>query len=142
MKRLLSLLLSLTVIISLSVPAFAAGPSFLDVSQSHWAYQFVEQAAKEGWVSGVGNGKFNPNGKVTGAEWYTMVIRAFFPDKIPDEAPAGQWYSGKWYAPYAAAGDQLEFAERLDDYATSQDIAERPLTRAEMEAVIYKVLSW
>ena len=48
MKRLLSLLLSLTVIISLSVPAFAAGPSFLDVSQSHWAYQFVEQAAKEG----------------------------------------------------------------------------------------------
>ena len=142
MKRLLSLLLSLTVIISLSVPAFAAGPSFLDVSQSHWAYQFVEQAAKEGWVSGVGNGKFNPNGKVTGAEWYTMVIRAFFPDKIPDEAPAGQWYSGKWYAPYAAAGDQLEFAERLDDYATSQDIAERPLTRAEMAAVIFKVLSW
>ena len=142
MKRLLSLLLSLTVIISLSVPAFAAGPSFLDVSQSHWAYQFVAQAAKEGWVSGVGNGKFNPNGKVTGAEWYTMVIRAFFPDKIPDEAPAGQWYSGKWYAPYAAAGDQLEFAERLDDYATSQDIAERPLTRAEMAAVIFKVLSW
>lgn len=142
MKRLLSLLLSLTVIISLSVPAFAAGPSFLDVSQSYWAYQFVEQAAEEGWVSGVGNGKFNPNGKVTGAEWYTMVIRAFFPDKIPDEAPASQWYSGKWYAPYAAAGDQLEFAERLDDYATSQDIAERPLTRAEMAAVIFKVLSW
>ena len=142
MKRLLSLLLSLTVIISLSVPAFAVGPSFLDVSQSYWAYQFVEQAAKEGWVSGIGNGKFNPNGKVTGAEWYTMVIRAFFPDKIPDEAPAGQWYSGKWYAPYAAAGDQLEFAERLDDYATSQDIAERPLTRAEMAAVIFKVLSW
>lgn len=142
MKKLLSLLLSLTVIMSLSVPAFAAGPSFSDVSVSHWAYQFVEQAAKEGWVAGVGDGKFNPNGKVTGAEWYTMVIRAFFPDKIPDQVPAGQWYSGKWYAPYAMAGDQLEFAERLDDYATSQDIMDRPLTRAEMAAVIFKVLSW
>ena len=141
MKKLLSLLLSLTVIMSLSVPAFAAGPSFLDVSQNHWAYQFVEQAANNGWVAGVGDGKFNPNGKVTGAEWYTMVIRAFFPDKIPDEAPAGQWYSGKWYAPYAAADEQLALAERLD-YATSQDIAERPLTRAEMAAVIFKVLEW
>ena len=142
MKKLLSLLLSLTVVMSLSISAFAAGPSFLDIPVNHWAYQFVEQAAKEGWVAGVGDGKFNPNGKVTGAEWYTMVIRAFFPDKIPDEAPAGQWYSGKWYAPYAAAGEQLEFAERLDDYATSQDIMDRPLTRAEMAAVIFKVLSW
>ena len=141
MKKLLSLLLSLTVIMSLSVPAFAAVPSFLDVSVNHWAYQFVEQAANNGWVAGVGDGKFNPNGKVTGAEWYTMVIRAFFPDKIPDEAPAGQWYSGKWYAPYAAADEQLALAERLD-YATSQDIAERPLTRAEMAAVIFKVLEW
>lgn len=142
MKKLLSLLLSLTVIMSLSVPAFAAGPSFSDVSVSHWAYQFVEQAAKEGWVAGVGDGKFNPNGKVTGAEWYTMVTRAFFADKIPDQVPAGQWYSDKWYAQFMAAGEQLEFAERLDDYATSQDIAERPLTRAEMAAVIFKVLSW
>lgn len=141
MKKLLSLLLSLTVVMSLSISAFAAGPSFLDVPVNHWAYQFVEQAANNGWVAGVGNGKFNPNGKVTGAEWYTMVTRAFFPDKIPDEAPAGQWYSGKWYAPYAAAGEQLEFAERLD-YATSQDIMDRPLTRAEMAAVIFKVLSW
>lgn len=141
MKKLLSLLLSLTVVMSLSISAFAAGPSFLDVSQNHWAYQFVEQAANNGWVAGVGDGKFNPNGKVTGAEWYTMVIRAFFPDKIPDEAPAGQWYSGKWYAPYAAADEQLALAERLD-YATSQDIAERPLTRAEMAAVIFKVLEW
>ena len=103
MKKLLSLLLSLTVIMSLSVPAFAAGPSFLDVSQNHWAYQFVEQAAKEGWVAGVGNGKFNPDGKVTGAEWYTMVTRAFFVDKIPDQVPAGQWYSGKWYAQFMTA---------------------------------------
>lgn len=142
MKKLLSLLLSLTVVMSLSVPAFAAGPSFSDVSVSHWAYQFVEQAANNGWVAGVGDGKFNPNGKVTGAEWYTMVTRAFFADKIPDQVPAGQWYSGKWYAPYAMAGDQLEFAERLDDYATSQDIMDRPLTRAEMAAVIFKVLSW
>lgn len=142
MKKLLSLLLSLTVVMSLSISAFAAGPSFLDVSQNHWAYQFVEQAANNGWVAGVGDGKFNPNGKVTGAEWYTMVTRAFFADKIPDQVPAGQWYSGKWYAPYAAAGEQLEFAERLDDYATSQDIMDRPLTRAEMAAVIFKVLSW
>lgn len=142
MKKLISLLLSLTVIMSLSVSAFAAGPTFSDVPQNHWAYQSVGQAANNGWVAGVGNGKFNPNGKVTGAEWYTMVIRAFFPDKVPDKVPAGQWYSGKWYAPFAAADEQLVLAERLDDYATSKDIMERPLTRAEMAAVIFRVLEW
>lgn len=142
MKKLLSLMLSLSLTLSLSISAFAAGPSFLDVPVNHWAYQFVEQAAKEGWVTGVGNGKFNPNGKVTGAEWYTMVIRAFFADKIPGQTADGKWYSGKWYAQFMAADEQLVLAERLDDYATSQDIAERPLTRAEMAAVIFRALEW
>lgn len=141
MKKLLSLILSLSLTLSLSISAFATGSSFSDVSVSHWAYQFVEQAANNGWVAGVGNGKFNPDGKVTGAEWYTMVTRAFFVDKIPDQVPAGQWYSGKWYAQFMAADEQLVLAERLD-YATSQDIAERPLTRAEMAAVIFKALEW
>ena len=142
MKKIVSLILLLAMTLSLSVSAWAADTSsFDDVSQSNWAYQYVEQAAKEGWVGGVGDNQFNPEGKVTGAEWYTMVIRSFFADKIPEVVPDGQWYSGKWYAPYAAAGDKLEFAERLD-YATSKDIMERPLTRAEMASVIFKVFSW
>lgn len=96
MKKIVSLILLLAMILSLSVSALAADTSsFDDVSQSNWAYQYVEQAAKEGWVGGVGDNQFNPDGKVTGAEWYTMVIRAFFADKIPEVVPAGQWYSEK-----------------------------------------------
>lgn len=66
MKKLISLILSLSLTLSLSISAFAAGPSFLDVPVNHWAYQYVERAADEGWVAGVGGGKFNPDGQVTG----------------------------------------------------------------------------
>ena len=96
MKKIVSLILLLAMILSLSVSALAADTSsFDDVSQSNWAYQYVERAAKEGWVGGVGDNQFNPDGKVTSAEWYTMVIRAFFADKIPEVVPAGQWFSEK-----------------------------------------------
>lgn len=135
MKKLLSLLLSLTVIMSLSVPAFAAGPSFLDVSQSHWAYQYVERAADEGWVAGVGGGKFNPDGQVTGAQWYTMVARAFYGDQIPDKADAGKWYSDKWYGPYMQVGvDNMFDAYFAADIDAA--VAERPMTRTEMACVV------
>ena len=139
MKKLLSLLLSLTVIMSLSVPAFAAGPSFLDVSQSHWAYQYVERAADEGWVAGVGGGKFNPDGQVTGAQWYTMVARAFYGDQIPDKADAGKGYSDKWYGPYMQVGvDNMFDAYFAADIDAA--VAERPMTRTEMACVVTEVM--
>ncbi len=142
MRKIGFLFLTLTLVLSLSLTVFATGSEFSDVSEQHWANEFVEKAAQNGWIAGVGEGKFNPDARVTGAEWYTMVTSTFFADKIPDQVPAGQWYSGKWYAQFMAADEQLALAERLDDYATSQDIAERPLTRAEMAAVIFKVLEW
>lgn len=140
MKKLLSLLLSLVLALSLSATAFAAGPAFSDVPQNHWAYQYVERAADKGWVTGVGNGKFNPDGKVTGAEWYTMVARAFYGEQIPNRADAGKWYSNEWYGPYMQVGINNGF----DDYFAAditKAVAERPLTRTEMACVVMQVVS-
>ena len=139
MKKLLSLILSLSLTLSLSISAFAAGPSFLDVPVSHWAYQYVERAADEGWVAGVGGGKFNPNGQVTGAQWYTMVARAFYGDQIPDKADAGKWYSDKWYGPYMQVGvDNMFDAYFAADIDAA--VAERPMTRTEMACVVTEVM--
>ena len=62
-----------------SAPAVAAGPTFPDVPESHWAYSYVERAAENGWVNGTGNGQFAPGGTLTFAEFYTMIVPVFAP---------------------------------------------------------------
>ena len=140
MKKLISLILSLSLALSLSVSALAAtGSSFSDVPMSHWAYQYVEHAADEGWVAGVGGGKFNPDGQVTGAQWYTMVARVFYGDQIPDKADTGKWYSDKWYGPYMQVGvDNMFDAYFAADIDAA--VAERPMTRTEMACVVTEVM--
>jgi hypothetical protein len=48
--------------------------SFTDVAPSHWANPFIEYAAKRGIVNGVGNGRFNPEGAVTGSQLAKMLL--------------------------------------------------------------------
>lgn len=136
-KRIAQVMAALVAVVALAV-TFAA-PTFSDVPMSHWAYQYVERAADEGWVAGIGNGKFNPNGDVTGAEWYTMVARAFYGDQIPDKADAGKWYSNKWYATYMQVGvDNMFDAYFAADIDAA--VAERPMTRTEMACVVTEVM--
>ena len=58
----------------------ATGSTFSDVPASHWANKFVEYCASKGIVAGVGNGKFNPNGKLTGFAFGKMLLVALGAD--------------------------------------------------------------
>ncbi|PFN28258.1 cell wall hydrolase [Bacillus cereus] len=51
-------------------------PSFKD-TQNHWGAPYIAAAEKAGIVRGVGNGLFNPSGKVTRAEMATMLVNAY-----------------------------------------------------------------
>jgi hypothetical protein len=50
--------------------------SFTDVATSHWANPFIEYAVEKGIVNGVGGGRFNPEGPVTGAQIAKMLLVA------------------------------------------------------------------
>lgn len=54
-------------------PAPGATTSFQDVPSSHWSYPYVTRAAENGWVTGVGDGKFAPDDTLTYAQFYAMV---------------------------------------------------------------------
>ncbi|MBQ7566803.1 MAG: S-layer homology domain-containing protein [Oscillospiraceae bacterium] len=57
--------------------ALTAGTAaFTDVPTSHWACKYVNYCAEQGVVSGVGGGKFNPNGQLTGFQFGKMVLVA------------------------------------------------------------------
>ncbi len=66
---------------------------------SHWAYADVDVMASKHVVKGVSATAFNPDGKVTRAEFAAMVVRALGLPEAPDAAtfsdvPAGAWYAG------------------------------------------------
>ena len=98
-QRIVTALLALGLCAPLTLPARAAA-TFNDIPASHWSYSYVQTASNNGWVNGVGNGKYNPNGNVTAAEWYTMALRmAYGRDTLDSvEVPANELYANKWYA--------------------------------------------
>ena len=87
----------------------AMATSFTDVPASHWAYGSIEKAASNNWVSGTGNGKFEPDGAMTGAQWLTMVVRVFY----GDEVLGGN--SVTWYIPYVTVADAHKLRENADN---------------------------
>ena len=49
---------------------------FSDVPATHWAAKYVQYCADAGIVAGVGNGKFDPDAKLTATQWALMLLGA------------------------------------------------------------------
>lgn len=127
MKRISAVLLAITMMI-IPVSAWA----FTDVPESHWAYEYVTAAADEGWINGIGNDLYDPEGQITGAQWITMVTRAFYGDEI---APAQS--GDPWYQPYIDAAERNAL---IPDNMNHTAALTGPISRYDMAAVIYNVL--
>ena len=76
-KQRAALALAAVMAVSIIGGMFAASgsPTFSDVPTTHWAYSYVERAADNGWVNGVGNGKFGVDQQVTYGELALMLGR-------------------------------------------------------------------
>ena len=81
MKQLLCTLTALAAALSLALPAGASGNRFSDVPRGHWACSYVEEMAQTGLVSGVGEGRFDPDGNVSAAQFAVMLTNAFCPER-------------------------------------------------------------
>lgn len=91
-KRILAFVLALALTIGV-VPAYAASAqTFTDVPPNHWAYSYIQEAAADGAVNGVGNGKFNPGGMLTTAEWSCILARAFYGAEV-ETKERENWYN-------------------------------------------------
>lgn len=102
-KKHISLLLIAAMLISIVVGIFASNgkPTFTDVPSSHWSYSYVERAAENGWVNGVGNNKFAPNDTLTFSQFYTMIVPVFVPNELAAyQAPS----DSPWWQPYMSVG--------------------------------------
>ena len=142
-KRMISLILSLTLLLSLSVPAFAAAPTvqphFTDVPTSHWAYTQIERAYSDGVIAGTaGNaanytGVFSPSGTLTEAQFVTIMTRAFFNDEL-EAAKKIVGSNAKWYA----AAQKVAEDNKLLTFV--QGKMDAPITRYDMAAIMTNIM--
>ena len=84
--------------IAVAIPAGAAKSGFSDVEDGRWSASSIEYAVKEGYMKGVGGGKFDPEGSLTRAMVATVLWRRegspvpTVPSNFTD-VPDGEWYT-------------------------------------------------
>ena len=100
MKKLLSAILVTIMLagaLAAALPSFAA-TVFSDVENGRWSAESIEYSVKEGYMNGVGGGKFDPEGSLTRAMVATVLWRRegspapTAPSGFSD-VPAGEWYT-------------------------------------------------
>lgn len=90
--RLLALALTVSLSIPLTSPALAAETGFSDVPATHWAADAIAEAYNDNVMTGVENGVFDPDGKVTLVQFIAILTRAFYSSEVETSTASGAWY--------------------------------------------------
>lgn len=111
---------------------------FLDVPAAHWAHAAIEQAYRDGIIYGTyadgssGLKYFSPAAEVTGAEFLTIIGRAFYPEEMQQyESQAVTWYQ---------PAEIIAQKYNLMYLAGGVNHLHRMLNRYEMAAIICNML--
>ena len=141
MKQLLCTLTALAAALSLALPAGAAGNRFSDVPRGHWACSYVEEMAQTGLVSGVGEGRFDPDGNVSAAQFAVMLTNAFCPER-----QAGRGEGSPWWEPYLDAAWEAGYLAdttagwSYEDGTWDAAVVEAPMTRYDMAQAMWNTV--
>lgn len=121
-KRILSVILTLTLCMGLSAPALAAR-TFTDVPATYWAHDAIQYVVDEGLFSGTSGTTFTPGGTMTRAMLWVVLARM---DGVDTSAATGEaWYqAGLDWAVEAGISDGTN--------------ANGSITRAKFAAMLYR----
>ncbi|WP_168121599.1 S-layer homology domain-containing protein [Paenibacillus sp. HB172176] len=114
-----------------------ADVTFMDIAHVDWAKDAIEGMAARTMIEGVGEGKFDPDGSVTRAQFITMLMNAFDLNdpaavtKFADVLPA-TWY----YTPVASA-EQLGIVEGKSESFFGID---DPVSRQDMAVMLFRAM--
>ena len=68
--------------------------SFRDVPQDFWANRYIAICAAKCDIEGLGDGTFDPQGKISGAQLAAILVRALPGAAAVEESAGDLWYSG------------------------------------------------
>lgn len=127
---------------ALELPPASKIANFTDVNSSDWFYNSVNQASYYQLIEGVGNGKFNPNGKINRQEMAVMIKRALDYLGIQSSPTTLNFNDNDKIAPWAK--EDIQHVVSLEIIVGKPDNTFAPLaqaTRAEASTVIYRVIN-
>jgi beta-glucosidase len=112
-----------------------ANVSFRDVAGVEWAINSIEGLAAREAIDGEGDGRFNPGGDVTRAEFIVMLMRAF--DLIDNQVKAAfaDAEKGAWYYSAVASAGKLGIVDGKED--GSFGINDK-ISRQDMAVMIFR----
>ena len=112
---------------------------FSDVPVDHWAATFITVARNRGIINGMGDGTFQPDGKVTYHQAVTMIIRALSYEVVAQEK--GGWEGGG----YITTAQQINLLKKasapIDDNALRGLIAQLLFNSTYVTPLVYDVSS-
>ena len=67
--------------------------TFTDVPSGSWYHDAVYDMVERGAVEGVGGNRFDPNGTVSDAQYFTMLTRLFYAGEVAAQGTGGKWFT-------------------------------------------------
>lgn len=137
MKKLFSLILTFTFMLSLALPC-AASDGFSDVPADSWASEVIRRADALGLMQGVGGGAFGYGRTVKRCEFVTLLGRMLgWTPVAPQTASFADVGTKTWY--YSA----VETALANGSFDKSKNFRpEEPITRSEMAVMFIRALGY
>ncbi|MFM9331840.1 S-layer homology domain-containing protein [Paenibacillus mesotrionivorans] len=111
--------------------------AFTDLTGFGWAQEGIEALAAREAVSGIGAGQFHPEGRVTRAEFVTMLMNAFDLTRTEAKSTLADVEQGSWYYAALASAQELGIVQGRED--GSFGIHEE-ISRQDMAVVLYRVI--
>ncbi|MBR5741448.1 MAG: S-layer homology domain-containing protein, partial [Firmicutes bacterium] len=132
MKKIISLfiaILMLAAVLGAAIPV-SAGRIFSDVEEGRWSETSVRHAVNSGYMNGVGDGLFDPEGPLTRAMVATVLWRRegspepTAPSGFTD-VPEGEWYTDAvaWAKETGVVNGLTETAFGPDEFITREQLA-------------------
>jgi hypothetical protein len=116
--------------------------NFIDLPNSHWAYEEIVNLVKKGIIKGYQDGTFSPDSKITRAEFMVLVGKGIGNAvKVPENYRLPFTDSSKveeWAIPSVTA---LSYMGYVKGDASGKCRPSDPITRAEIITILVKVLT-
>lgn len=119
---------------SLYFPGYA-DRTFRDLNEAGWAKPYIEALAAREAVTGVGGEAFDPNGRLTRAQFITMLVRLFDLTDPSAAATFSDAKKGAWYYEAIASAQKAGIVEGKKDGTIG--IGD-PISRQDMAVMLYR----
>lgn len=124
--------------VSIEITPVVGEPGFVDMKGYEWAEKAVNSLYDKNIISGVGNGKFEPERNIKREEFVKLLVEALGHDAKAGQITFADIPEGHWSIPYISKAVSLDFIKGYseDCFGIGDEIS-----REDMAVIIYRALN-